>query len=352
MDKWRRQPLDKEDRRTIHVRPGQLVQDAIDAASRGDRILVEAGTYAEQLTIEKDGIVLLGIGAILVPPTPATTNHCSNLAGPGTQAGICVMGSEVDLAPFLVEHRKVLSVGAPVADVSITGFQVSNFSGANIAVVGAQNAQVTGNMLTDGEQYGFLAAGSTNIRVADNTVVSSSTTKPGSIGICMDNVNVAGGVQVSNNHISTYIYALCVQTPGAEVHDNHVSDSCNGIFVDPAIDGAKVRHNIISAANPGCGAYGIILDGAVNSVVQGNLIEGQTNNGLAAGLAIVDDPCTDPELSLSCSALRAEAVASGNVVIENILRHNDLDLLVNTTGTGNVITRNFCSTPEDLCARK
>ncbi|RFU26109.1 hypothetical protein B7463_g10233, partial [Scytalidium lignicola] len=343
-----------KDHRTIYVQPGQRIQEAINTASRGDRIVVEAGTYAEQLTIEKGGIALVGLGAILVPPNPTIRNNCSDLAGNGTEAGICVIGSEVQLAPFVIEHQKVLSVGELVEDVSITGFQVSNFSGANIAVVGALNAQVTGNRLIDGKQYGFLTAGSVNTQVTNNTVLSS--TKLGFIGICMDNFS---GVRVSNNHISVYDIALCVQTSGADVQHNDVNDNCIGIFVDPSINGAKVHHNHISSTNPRCrqlpsdinfGTFGIILDGAVNSDVRANLIEGQTKDGLAVGLAIVDDPCSPPEISLSCSLLRTKAVASGNVVIQNTLRNNDLDLLVNTNGTGNVIANNKCSTPKELCS--
>jgi parallel beta-helix repeat protein len=328
---------------TIHVRAGQPIQAAIHTAHPGDRILVEAGTYAEQLTIEKDGIALVGLGAILVPPAAPGHNKCSGLAGNGTQAGICVMGSDVHLAPFQFDHRKVLSVGRPVEDVLITGFQVRGFSGENIAVVGAKDALVTGNRLINGGQYGILTAGSNNTRVTGNTVVSS--TKLRYIGTCMDDV---AGVQVLNNHISGYDIAFCIQTSGADVRHNDISDSCIGAFVDPGIDGVKIRQNHISATNPRCakdfqyGAYGIILDGAVNSEVRYNLIEGQTDGGLpgqvAAGLAIVDDRTTDPV-----------AVASGNVVTQNTLLNNDLGLLVNTTGTGNVIAHNKCSTPKELC---
>jgi nitrous oxidase accessory protein NosD len=333
----------RDGRRTIHVQPGQLIQDAINAASRGNRILVEAGTYAEQLTIQKDEISLVGLGAILVPPTHPTENICSGLAGNYTQAGICVMGSNVRLAPFVVEHRKVLTVEKHVEDVSITGFQVSNFFGANIAVVGARNARVTGNWLTNGEIYGFLTAGSINTQVANNTVVSSKNL--GLIGLCMDNLE---GVQISKNHISMYNIALCVQTRGADVQHNSVDDNCIGVYVDPSNDGARVRHNHISATNPKCrelptdmafGTYGIILDGAINTEVHGNLIEGQTNDGLAAGIAVVDQPCSVPELSLSCSLLRKKVEASGNVVTRNILRHNDHNLVINTTGS-NVIAHN------------
>jgi pectin methylesterase-like acyl-CoA thioesterase len=113
-------------RGTIYVWPGQAIQAAIDAAHSRDRIVVEAGTYAEQLTIVKDGIALIGRGAILVPlpvhPDNSKQNTCSGLAGPGMQAGICVYRSEIKLANFVVEHRKVLSVGRQAKDISITSF--------------------------------------------------------------------------------------------------------------------------------------------------------------------------------------------------------------------------------------
>lgn len=328
------------------VRSGQPIQAAIDAAHRGDRIVVEAGTYAEQLTIKKDGISLVGLGAILVPPNAPTQNLCSGLAGNGTEAGICVMGSGVDLAPFVSEHRKVLSVGQRVKDVSITGFQVRGFSGENIAVVGAQDARVTANNLTDGEQYGCLSAGSENTQIAGNTVTASPE-KLWFIGICMDDV---ASVKVSSNHISGYTTGLCVQTSGADVEYNDVSDSCTGVFVDPRIDGAKICNNHISATNPICATFGIpvggiVVDGSVNTVVKQNLIEGQTVGGLpgqsGVGVVVVDEPTVEPV-----------AVASGNKIIYNVLRNNDLDLFVNTTGTHNVIKRNICSTPANLCSKE
>jgi nitrous oxidase accessory protein NosD len=329
---------------TIHVKRGQRIQAAIDRAHRGDRIVVEAGTYAEQLTIKTDGITLVGRGAILVPPTAPKQNKCSGLAGNDTEAGICVIGSKVELEAFVFDHRIVKSVGRRVEDVSITGFQVSGFSGENIAVVGAKDARVTGNKLINGERYGFLTAGSKNTRVAGNTIVSKKTLRY--IGICMDDKS---DVQVSNNHITGYFIGLCVQTPGADVRNNDVSDGCVGVFVDPGIHGAKVRYNHISKSNANCsgfGGFGIYINGAINTEVRYNRIEGQTDGGIddtisiAAGIKIDD------------STLPIVSTSSGNVVTKNILRNNDVDLFLNTTGTGNVIKRNKCSTPHDLCGRK
>jgi hypothetical protein len=238
----------------------------------------------------------------------------------------------------------IMPLGRPVKDVLITGFEVRGFSGINIAVVGAQDAQITGNMLADGEQYGCLTTGSSNTHIDCNNVVSS--TKLRFIGICMDDV---AGVQVSNNHISGNMVGLCVQTSGADVRHNDIINSCIGAFVDPSIDGAKLYENHISDGNPICatidelGINGIIIDGATNTEIRDNLIEGLTVGGLpnktALAVAILDDLTTKPA-----------AVASGNMVIENTLRNNELDIFVQTAGARNIIENNQCSTPSELCA--
>ena len=326
---------------TAYVQPGQSIQAAIDRAHPGDRIIVLAGTYAEQLTVDKNGIHLVGRGAVLIPPSSPVLNTCSGLAGEGTEAGICITGKDVVLDPFDIvqmEHRKFVSVGTRVKDASIDGFQVRGFSGENIAVVGARNTRVTGNSLAEGTRYGFLTVGSENTRAGFNTVTSAATLR--FIGICMDDL---GGAVVTSNHISGYQVALCVQTARAEVRNNDVSASCFGVFVDPGIVGAKIHRNHIGGTNPNCGpgkgtAVGILLFGAVNTDVRGNHIEGQTVPGGAAGVAVVDVSASGP-------------FASGNVVTHNVLHNNDLDLFVSSVGIGNVLKRNECATsdPHGLC---
>jgi Periplasmic copper-binding protein (NosD) len=300
--------------------------------------VVGPGNYAEQLTVNKDGISLVGQGAVLLPPTTPLTNECSGLAGPGTQTGICVVGTGVTLAPFVVEHRKVVSVDQPVTHVSVSGFQVRGFSGANIALVGAQDSQVTGNWLYDGGQYGALSDGSMDTIIADNAVIATGEIL--FIGICTDNV---AGSEVSNNHVSGYYVGLCIQTPGADIHNNDVSNCCVGAAVDPNVKGATLQHNRFGPTNPACtlagGAVGIYLSGSIDADVRYNLIEGQQLEGMAAGLGVVDDYSTGSAI-----------VASGNVVVFNTLKDNDLDIYLNTTGTGNVVANNDCTTPAALCS--
>ncbi len=327
---------------SLHVAPGQPIQAAVDCAHPGQVVIVEAGTYAEQVTIKTDGIKLVGKGAIIVPPSVPVQNTCSGLAGPGTEAGICIEGQDIKLADYVQEHRKVLSVGRAVHDVLVTGFEVQGFSGLDIAVLGGENCKVTKNTLYDGAQYGCLTVGSKNTLIDANKVAATGDLL--FIGICMDDMS---DVHVTNNDINNYAIGLCVQTNGAFVHGNEVSNSCIGAYVDPGILGAQISNNHISSPNPICpsipdlGVLGVIMAGASDTLVKQNIIEGLTANGVnnatAVAVIIIDDPGTGTP-------------ASGNIVVENVLRNNDFDIFVNTTGTGNVIQDNQCSTPAQLCS--
>lgn len=332
----------------IYVGNGQSIQSAIASAPPGSQIIVEAGTYAEMLTIKTDGITLVGHGAILTPPASPTENECSGLAGPDTEAGICIVGDQVALADFVVEHRKVMSVGKTVKNVAVTGFEVRGFSGPCITVVGGEDAAIMGNYLLDGAQYGALSVGSKGSTIEGNAVASSGDLK--FIGICMDDNVGGGGVTVAKNSIRGYYVALCVQTDKAQVHTNDVAGCCIGANTDPNIDGAQLRANHFGPADPRCaqddpptGAFGVLITGSVNTLVEGNVVEGLTVAGgkpgaESVGIAVLDDIFAD-----------TGALAIGNMVIANVLRNNDMDLAILTNGTGNVFEANVCTTPAELC---
>jgi nitrous oxidase accessory protein NosD len=50
--------------RAIHVYEGQSIQEAVNAASDGDKIIVHAGTYNEQVIVDK-ALTLQGSDAVL-----------------------------------------------------------------------------------------------------------------------------------------------------------------------------------------------------------------------------------------------------------------------------------------------
>lgn len=92
------------------------------------------------------------------------------------------------------------------------------------------------------------------------------------------------------------------------------------------------------------GVWGIIIAGAKNTLVKGNHISGITNafsqiQYPAAGVAVDNDITGGPD------------IASGNTVVDNTLKHNDVDLYVMVNVTGTVFKHNDCksSSPPKLC---
>jgi hypothetical protein len=81
-----------------------------------------------------------------------------------------------------------------------------------------------------------------------------------------------------------------------------------------------------------------MISGGINTMVRSNTFSGIKSGGQAAAVVITDDA--------------SGAVASGNDVEKNTFANNDLDIYEQTTGTGNVVKENVCtsSVPPALCS--
>ncbi|KAF2730352.1 pectin lyase-like protein [Polyplosphaeria fusca] len=330
------------------VYPHQSIQDAVNRASPGDRIEVEAGTYNEQLVIKKPDIHLIGKGATLQPPPSPTQNLCTGLSqtgdGHNTSAGICIHGHHIELEAYHTEHRKILSVGTFLSKVQITGFTVSNFDGENIAAIGTQSLHISHNTLVDGGQYGFLSVGCKGTRAEHNTV---STDKLDIIGLLVD--DYADAV-LAGNDVTGYFTALVSQTNGGVIKDNRAYNVCVGASADPGVKGSVIRENDFEYRNPGCdkgfAAYGagVVVFGASETLVEENTVERFNNGGFGVGIFLLNG--SEGE------------VATGNVVKGNVLRENYVDVFDSSTGE-NVFGGNKCesvsnstvkSFPAEACA--
>jgi nitrous oxidase accessory protein NosD len=333
------------------VKPGQSIQAAINAASSGDKITIEAGVYNERLLITKSDLKIVGLpGAILKPPPVAqAANPCTGISGPNTdpanlpgplsEAGICIISPTAVLEPYSDEHRRLQSLGAYLQGVKVQGLEIQYFS-VGIATIGVNTPLITRNTLTESAAYGVLTIGSKSTHITKNTVKAAILRF---IGICMDNEN---DVAVTSNRIIGYGIGLCVQSNDAEVRNNTVTSACYGIYVDPGVNGAEIVGNTIGASNFYCNPYfggyaaGIAIYGAVDTEVKGNKISGTSDgnsSNIAAGVLIAD---------------QGGFIATGNDILQNVLSSNEQDIVVQSVGTGNVIKQNQCTTPASICANQ
>ena len=141
----------------VVVHPGQSIQAAVDAAAPGTTIIVQRGTYAENVEITTDGIKLLGNGATLVPPANPAPNFCG-MGGPAVD-GVCAHGDIEfpDNAPPIVHD--------PLSNVTISGFTVKGFESTGVIFLGAENPVVTNVRAIGNGEYGIARFVSTGGKI-------------------------------------------------------------------------------------------------------------------------------------------------------------------------------------------
>lgn len=328
------------DRKVIRVRERESIQEAIDCARPYTRIEVE-GHHREQVSISKDGITLIGKGAKLSPPGRIDRdNYCYGKVKAGAElrdvsAGICIHGRKIKLIePYdpAALHYRVESVGDPVKDVTVSGFEISDFDGENIAVYGGKNTKISRNRLQRGLRYGFLTVGSRGTQASDNVVSGSppSTLSDGPIAMCMDDLSSA---VFSSNDISDYFIGLCTETSEGVNKNNKIRKCCLGNIIDPGVSNAKSLDNDIGQWNRGCNASaaaGISLLGSKNGLVRGNKIDldlGPDENGAGLFLGDFFGPINE-----------------GNTITKNIFGKNPADIFNDSAGQNNIFD-NTCDVP-------
>jgi hypothetical protein len=308
---------------TVTVQAPQKIQPAIDAAAPGDIIKVKAGTYNEQLVFNgKNGITLIGTNAILNPPAIISVNDCSYITPAILPVGICINGKTTG-SPAAGEHIVVAQSGPQIKNTVVSGFKVSGFPGANIAVIGAIDTTVSGNTLLDGGVFGLISITSTNTMATGNIITSSAI---GTTGMSM--ADTAASTFLKNN-VTGYATGVRIEVSSGIVKDNYINNCCMGITVNPKVAGAVLSTNHIKDVNPVCSlptntdpAGGILVNGGIKSNIKGNVASNLHRAGNAAGITLTDS--TTPP-----------SVASDNRFLLNFLLFDDVTIKKATTGTGN-----------------
>ena len=316
------------------VGPGESIQRAVNAAERGDTIVVR-GTHRETVVIRKDGITLLGDEAVLLPPD-RPTSPCFE------PSGFCLRGVGVNFQTGTASDY--------VEGVTITGFTLRNFEGFGIVALGARNARFTNNRAFNNGEYGIAAFASTGTRVISNT-----TGNDGEAGIYIGSSPRANATVAGNNTYGNLFGIFIRDALGGSISDNNVHNNCVGILFladapGPAgnfeVQGNEVRNNTRSCPGgegaPPLSGVGIFLFGARDVQIEGNEIFGNVPSGPTAfhgGVVVV-------------RGFGGTAPRNNSVVGNEILR-NRPDIYWDESGSGNRFVGNECRTsrPEGLCER-
>ncbi len=302
------------------------VQGAVDAASSGDVVCVEGGTYVEQVTINKD-LTLNGIGdpVLQAPADPGDFTIAESgptwepilFAYGGTASGGDVSGTstvKVTVQGFVVDgddrqpntRRSVgiflRNVEGTVSDNVVRNMGVGGKETMGILAYGDSRVRIVGNEVSEYERGGIGANGDGGAHPAPEVVISDNRVT-GSTGIGVawapNGIQVGFGAtgQITNNVVEDNRWsgsgwvASCIlvfESDGVQIQGNSVENCDAGIGVSawgwflPSADNAKVQRNSITESSVAINFQAVAFDGFSTSdasVSNGKIV----NNRLSAG---------------------------------------------------------------------
>jgi Periplasmic copper-binding protein (NosD) len=328
------------------------IQDAINAASPGDRIRVCKGTYVEQLTINKALSIDAGSGAVLMPSAMKQNTTSLFDAAPIATAVLVENATNVSLRGLTVDGaNNGIAECAPDlegitfqnASGSVERIAIRNFklgaglggcqSGTGIFVQSGggniSHVEIEDCTIHDYQKNGITANEiGTRAFVRHNVVTGIGPTS----GAAQNGIQIgfgAGG-EISRNVVTNDLWSPCTavstcqtvatnilvtQSDGVEISGNKAGISQVAIFVDG--NDAEVEGNETFAAS--------VFDGIR---VEGNQTEVRRNlvfNGAESGIFIL---------------------GNNNVVEDNVITEAPIGIFKDTSSMGNLIAMNrFFDTP-------
>ena len=343
-------PTEQVQAATITVAPGQSIQAAINAADPGDTIQVAAGTYVEQLLIQKNlTLVGAGIGQTIVQAptsgrvtapgytgqvwTADTWNTDYLLAAyptdpiSGTPISVKVTGFTFDANSQAhtgdrftgVYFRKVSNVD--IAQAGLFASEIKGFNSTDPSVTGIrvlENSKLTldGNLVKDYTILGVVVYGTDNlvdpiVTTSNNTLTPSGNRE----GIQYRFINGTGTAGIISNNTITNggTHGIAVSTSDHVLVKDNISlaGSGNGITLESSsfctVQGNTIANypwNGIAVTNPWANS-------------DGNLIQGNTITGIHSGSTTTLGACgwgIGLDNSSSTSYFVTNTVVTGNDV--------------------------------------
>lgn len=289
------------DGKTIAVKPGDSIQEAVKSANPGDTIQVFPGTYHETVYVDKDNISIIGV---------IEKGERATLDGQGKlNDAILYSGNN-----FVVENLKIVKYkGNAIMGQAGNNFEVRNNHIIDTGVYGifpqlGKNGVVEHNVISGIEDAAIYVGMSDNIHVAYNEVFDS-----------------VAGIEIENSR-------------HAIVESNYVHNNTGGLlaFITPGLP-IKTTYDVIFRNNfvvnnntPNFGApgstvagvpagTGLLIMAADEVVVEGNIF---SNNKTAA--IIITDHNNAPNTTMDPGA---DPASDKVMILDNVMLNNGYDTI-------------------------
>lgn len=273
---------------SIIVNPGESIQSAIDAAAIGDTIVINPGTYTENLTLNK-AVSLTGItsattnirpamaGSILTINDPTISNSVvvSGLIFTGGSAWGSGGGLYISNGAQPLIQNTVISGNSVGSEFSYGGGIYSNSPLTLIGVQFINNSAPQGGGLFLGDNFSSITAIISDCRFSGNLGGGiASSTSPGVVNVI-----------VTNSEFLNNSYGRGIAINGnATVTSSRFEDNSGGGLQASSVIVSGTQFIGNSAAVTGGGAWGVSVV-AINSLFERNTA-GSDGGGMGAQFAL------------------------------------------------------------------
>jgi PGF-pre-PGF domain-containing protein len=290
-----------------HANATNSIQAAVNSAtSSGDIIIVDPGTYTENIDIfQKFDLLIM------------------SSEGPGSTI---VAANNSDLDVFKIRN----SDNVTIQGLNITGAGTNH---AGVYVYQSNNCKVKDNILHD-DSLGVYPFYSDYTLISNNTATKSLLAGVGrAVIVEYSNYNTVSGNTVSNNNIGISVS----DSNGATVSGNTVNLSASyGILLEDATSVTAQNNNVSSS-----GSFGIYLASSTGNFLRSNTVyDYNTSNGinlvLSSGNEVSSNTVSNPSIITNTHGIFLNT-SHNNVISSNTVTNNDYGIAMRYSNNNSVL---------------
>jgi parallel beta-helix repeat protein len=286
---------------TLHVYPGDSIQQVVNSAQNGDTIFVHAGTYPEMLVLNKT-VSLIGIN------NPLIEGNASGSVVSVNASNVVFNGFTIERISDYSNWDNGVSISGISAGCNVTENKITN-NHYGIYVNSSSNNYVHGNNITENTVGIGLENASNNLVSANNV----TDTGGGGIGLSGSSNNIISANSVANNGYSGI--ALFSSTNNTISGNNLTANGNFGILLMQSSGNSLFANNVANSQD----YYGVWLDYSSNNIVSGNNL----NNN---------------QFGVHCNF-----ESLNNVISANKIANNSWGVLLGYSSPSNTVTANTLS---------
>ena len=309
---------------TITVNPGHSIQSAINSANDGDTVVVNEGTYYENVEVNKE-ITLTANGNVNIVAMnnqdPVITVTTSNTVVKNFKLTNSLVG---------VQYYGSVSNNQLINNI-IEGTGITYGNGISFSLGTALNNLVQGNTISQ-VLHGILFNDG-NV----NNVVDSNSVTLGGDGAGIYAIDGSSGMTISNNYVTNAQDSIACQSLNGGLGDcftiigNTLTDSVNGLWMK--LSNSIIEYNTVT----GCNISGYDVSGSNNKIINNTATSNQVVGIIAEQWGDSDNVVISGNV-LTYNSAGINTNSPGATITNNYVWHNGMGIV--STGGSAVVTGN------------